>query len=121
MSSDDLQEIKLGELCWVKGGKRLKKGDFLVSYKTNHPYIRVTDFGVLKPQKEQLLYLTDEVFEPIKRYTISKEDIYISIAGTIGIVGKVDSELDGANLTENAAKLIIKNPTIIARDYLMWC
>ena len=94
MSSNNLGKIKLGELCWVKGGKRLLKGDSLVNYKTKHPYIRVTDFGVLKPKKEQILYLTDEVFEPIKRYTISHKDIYISIAGTIGIVGKVDSEMD---------------------------
>ncbi len=38
-------------------------------------------------------------------YTISKRDLYITIAGTIGLVGEIPDSLDGANLTENAAKL----------------
>jgi type I restriction enzyme S subunit len=45
----------------------------------------------------------------ISNYTISKQDVYISIAGTIGVVGVVPDELDGANLTENAARIVIND------------
>ena len=31
--------------------------------------------------------------------------MFITVAGTLGIVGKIPNELDGANLTENADKL----------------
>ena len=120
MAFDQDTLVRLGSLCVVKGGKRLKKEHSLVNYRTAHPYIRVTDFGILKPKKEQILYLTDDAFEPIRRYIINKEDIYISIAGTIGLVGKVDDDLHGANLTENAAKIVINEAKLIDRDYLLY-
>ena len=49
---------------------------------------------------------------------ISKDDLYISIAGTIGKTGFVPPELDGANLTENAAKLVIKDKQQLDLSYL---
>ena len=52
-----------------------------------------------------LKYIDEDVFAEIKNYTISSNDLYLTIAGTIGDVGLVPAELDGANLTENAAKL----------------
>ena len=54
----------------------------------------------------KLKYITDDIFEIIKNYTISKDDLYITIAGTIGDVGIIPEEFDNMNLTENAAKLI---------------
>ena len=39
--------------------------------------------------------------------------MYISIAGTIGKSGIIPQELDGANLTENACKLVYKNKDIL--------
>ena len=41
----------------------------------------------------------------IKNYTISKDDLYLTIAGTIGRVGVVPDSLDKMNLTENALKI----------------
>ena len=61
-------------------------------------------------------YVPDDVFPAIKRYRIFKDDIFISVAGTLGIVGKVPLELDGANLTENADR--ITNITC-SQDYLL--
>jgi type I restriction enzyme S subunit len=57
-----------------------------------------------------------EALPAIKRYRIFKEDIFISVAGTLGIVGKVPLELNGANLTENADR--ITNITC-SQDYLL--
>lgn len=45
----------------------------------------------------------------------SKNDVYISIAGTIGLVGQVPGRLNGANLTENAAKMALISSYVAAR------
>ena len=101
---------KLDEFVEIKGGKRLPNSKKLVEYKTPYPYIRVSDFNEFGSiNLNSLQYITEDVYSEIKNYIISKHDIYISIAGTIGKTGVVPDELDGANLTENAAKLIFDN------------
>lgn len=113
------ERVNLESLVDVRGGKRLPKGEKLSDQVTNHPYIRVadlTDKGTVELSK--IKYITSEIQEQIKRYVISKDDLYISIAGTIGKTGFVPKELDGANLTENAAKLVIKNKKILDLSYL---
>ncbi len=112
---------KIGELCKVKGGKRLPKGHTLVEQKTPYPYIRITDFVRHSVNSQNILYLLEEDYARIKNYFITKDDVFVSIAGTIGIIGVVPELLDGANLTENAARLIIQNKDELDRDYLMWC
>jgi type I restriction enzyme S subunit len=53
-------------------------------------------------------YISEEVHNKIKRYTISSKDVFITIVGaTIGKSGIVPKELNGANLTENACKLVL--------------
>ena len=54
---------------------------------------------------EELKYIDASIRKTIENYTISKHDLYLTIAGTIGAVGIVPDEFDGMNLTENAAKL----------------
>ncbi|MEM9927979.1 MAG: restriction endonuclease subunit S, partial [Cyanobacteria bacterium P01_D01_bin.50] len=102
-------EIKsLDQIATVKGGKRVPKGYKFETTPTSHPYITVADFtedGTV--YTKNLKYINDEVYEQIKNYTISSQDIYISIAGTIGKTGSVPKSLDGANLTENACKLVL--------------
>lgn len=113
------ERVALETLAEVKGGKRLPKGEKLADKVTNHPYIRVADFtdkGTVELSK--IKYITSEIQDQIKRYVISKDDLYISIAGTIGKTGFVPKELDGANLTENAAKLVIKDKKILDLSYL---
>ncbi len=110
------EEKTLGEIAYIKGGKRLPKGEKLSTEKTNHPYIRVTDFndrGTVDIDNVQ--FITDGIYEQIKNYTISSSDLYISIAGTIGKSGIIPKELDGANLTENACKLVYKTKNISNR------
>jgi len=98
------------ELGEIKGGKRLPKGDSFSDLKNNYPYIRVTDLTKHTVNTSNLKYLKPETQRRIKNYTITSNDVYISIAGTIGLVGSIPQELNGANLTENAAKICsIKN------------
>lgn len=54
---------------------------------------------------DKLKYISNDVYEQIKNYTIGKDDLYLTIAGTIGNVGIVPEQFDGMNLTENAVKL----------------
>ena len=52
-----------------------------------------------------LRYISEDIFLTIKNYTIAKDDLYVTIAGTIGVVGEVPDLLDGMNITENAVKI----------------
>lgn len=111
--------MMIESLAEVKGGKRLPKGEKLSDEETEHPYIRVADFtdkGTI--DLSDIKYISKEIHEQIKRYVISKDDLYISIAGTIGKTGFVPPELDGANLTENAAKLVIRDRKQLDLSYL---
>jgi type I restriction enzyme M protein len=104
---DTWKMVKVGDICLVKGGKRLPKGLQFAKEKTDHPYIRVTDMIEGSINSDDLKYISQDVHSKINNYTISKNDVYISIAGTIGLFGTLPEKLDGTNLTENAAKLVL--------------
>lgn len=114
------REVKLGDVCDVKGGKRLPKGSSLTTIKNNHPYIRVRDLGQNKilQLNQDYEYVDDETQKTISRYTVSQNDVLISIVGTIGLIGIVGRSLDKSNLTENCVKLI--NLKEIDKDFLYY-
>jgi len=101
--------IEIKQIADVSGGKRLPKGGHLTEEKTSHPYIRVTDMKNHSVDLRDIKYLPDEICAAISKYTISSDDIYVTIAGTIGYPGEIPMQLDNANLTENAAKIVFKN------------
>ena len=101
--------VELGEVCFVKGGKRLPKGARFSETMTQYPYIRVSDFSNQSIDTTTVKFVDDQVHQQISRYTISSNDVYISIAGTIGLSGTIPIQFDEAHLTENAAKLVISN------------
>ena len=110
-------EVKtIDQIAFVTSGKRLPLGSTLVAQTTPHPYIRVTDMRPGTVELSEIKYVPEDVFPAIKRYRIYCEDIFISVAGSLGIVGKVPRELHGANLTENADR--ITNITC-SQDYLL--
>ena len=106
----------LRELSDVKGGKRIPKGSTLKTEKTDFPYIRVSDMYMGGVDTSSVLYISKDIEKTIKRYKISKDDLFITVAGTIGIVGEIPDELHNANLTENANKIVIK---AVVKKYLM--
>ncbi|MFI3188593.1 MAG: restriction endonuclease subunit S [Methylococcales bacterium] len=110
--------VKLEDVCDIKGGKRLPNGTDFSKQKTDYPYIRVTDFLKGSVRTDNLKYIDDDTRKKISRYIIQKENVYISIAGSIGLVGIIPEVLHNASLTENAARLIIKNESILNRDFL---
>ena len=106
---------ELGSICEVKGGKRLPKGMSVVDYKTLYPYLRVTDVTNGYVNMNSIKYIDEQTHEKISRYIIEYNDLYISIAGTIGLVGGINKKLDKANLTENMARIICNN---INKNYI---
>ena len=98
---------RVGNVSTIKGGKRIPKGYQLTNIETPHVYIRVTDMKGGSVSFTKLKYITEDIYEIIKAYTISKDDLYITIAGTIGDVGVIPDALHNMNLTENAAKIMI--------------
>ena len=117
------EEKELQDICQIKGGKRLPKGYVLSSEPKPHRYITVADFtknGTVVPSTVK--YISDEVYKTIKRYTITSNDVYVTIVGsTVGKAGIIPPELDGANLTENACKLVLNNDYDKRFVYYLMC
>ena len=112
--------VILGDICTIKGGKRLPKGKQLSSNKTKHPYIKVKDMRENKyiSLNSGFEYLDDETFKSISRYIVNENDLIISIVGTIGLIGLIDKSLESANLTENCVKLI--DIKYVTNDFLYY-
>lgn len=101
--------VKLGEICEIYGGKRIPAGRKLTNINTGYPYIRVADMDNMTIDVENILYVPVDIYPSINKYIISKNDLYITVAGTIGRIGFIPEILDKANLTENANKIVFNN------------
>lgn len=110
----------LDSLCSIKGGKRLPADGELLDTPTTHPYIRVRDLGSNRYVclTNQFQYIDEETHSAISRYIVNTNDIVISIVGTIGLIGKIHTSLNNANLTENCVKLA--NIHTVTPDYLYY-
>ncbi len=117
----DSWEVKsVLDLCNVKGGKRLPAGEEFDLGKTPFPYLRVTNMVNGSIDDSDLKYVKVEIEPLIRNYKISKKDLYVTIAGTLGKFGSIPSHLDNAQLTENAAKLCDINFEIIDKKYFKY-
>lgn len=113
------EKVKLGEVCEVKGGKRLPKNNTLVSNKTPHPYIRIKDISTKKIELNDCFqYVAEDTFKTISRYIVKTNDVIISIVGTIGEIAIIGESLNNASLTENCVKLV--DLISIDKDFLYY-
>ena len=103
--TDEWQEKKLGDISDIKGGKRIPKGHSLLTKDNGLPYLTVSGMKNNSYDFDEVKFVPVAIADQIKNYKISVDDIYVSVAGTLGLVGTIPKELDGANLTENANKL----------------
>ena len=110
--------IRLGNVASIFGGKRIPAGRKLTTEDTGHKYIRVSEMKNETVIIEDMLYVPEDIYPSISQYIINKEDVYITVAGTIGRVGKIPDEIDGANLTENADRIVFD---MIDQDWLISC
>ena len=115
---------RLGDITSITGGKRVPVGYSLTNQNTGYKYIRVADMKQYSVRNNDVHYISKKIYSLIKNYTISKDDLYITVAGTIGVVGEIPIEFDGANLTENANKIVFSQLNkkclmyLLSSDYL---
>ena len=102
---DSWEWMQIKFFAEVKGGKRIPAGKKLLDENNGHIYIRVSDMQNESISTDHLKYVPLNILPIIKNYTISQNDLYLTIAGTIGKVGIVPAQFDGMNLTENAVKI----------------
>ena len=110
--------VRLGSISSILGGKRIPAGRKLTTENTGHIYIRVSDMKNNSVLSDNLLYVPDDIYPSISKYIIESDDVYITVAGTIGTVGKVPPLLNGANLTENADRIVFRG---FSQDWLILC
>lgn len=103
----------------VKGGKRIPKGMGYTDAITTHPYLRASDMKNETIIDDDIHYIDDEVYEHIKRYIVNGGDVYLTNVGVnLGMAGVIPDKYDGANLTENAVKLVPKKHNTIDGIFL---
>lgn len=119
INSDSLVYTTIGEICDVKGGKRLPKGINLITKRNSHPYIRVRDLNnsTVLALNNDFEYVDSETQKSISRYIVSTSDVIISIVGTIGLSTIVHESLNNANLTENCVK--ITNSNLASPEFIL--
>lgn len=115
---DNWTWVRLGDISQIYGGKRIPAGRCLTTENTGHKYIRVSEMKNRTVLTDSLMYVPEDIYPSISRYIINKEDVYITVAGTIGRVGTIPEEIDGANLTENADRVVFRN---LNKDWLVSC
>ena len=96
---------KLSDFAEVKGGKRLPAGKAFSLMPTPFPYLRVTDMANGSIRESDIVHVPVDIEPIIRNYKISKDDIYVTIAGTLGNFGTIPDRFHNAQLTENAAKI----------------
>ena len=114
---EDWDAVSLDSISRVTSGKRLPAGYFVTSHVTPHPYIRVSDMYQGGVEPKSIKYVPTGAFPAISQYRIFRDDLFISVAGTLGLVGKIPESLDGANLTENANRI---SDIQCHQDYLLY-
>ena len=80
----------------------------------------MADFKEFSIDLENLKYIEEYLFNRIKNYTISQKDIYLSNAGTIGLVGIIPKLLENKSLTENSSKITEIDTSIVNQKFLMY-
>lgn len=117
--NNDRKLVKLHIIANVDGGKRLPQGTTFQDDEANIiPYIRATDIKNLKVDVDNAVKITKEIHRGIQNYQLVKNDLAITIVGTIGEVGILDREINVCDFTENIARIRLKNENILGQFLL---
>jgi len=110
---------KLESIADVNGGKRLPKGTVIQESETSVvPYIRATDIKNLKVNVGGAAKITKDIHQGIQNYQLKKDDVVITIVGTIGGVGILEKEMEVCDFTENIARVRTKDENVLPRFLL---
>src|SRR3989344_6704517 len=111
--------VKLKVVAEVGGGKRLPEGTVLQESETSIiPYIRGTDVKNLRVNIDSAAKITKDIHKEIQDYQLKKDDLVVTIVGTIGEVGIVDKEVEVCDFTENIARVRVEDKNVLPRFLL---
>jgi len=100
----------------IKGGKRIPKGYTFSKEETSFRYLRPNEIKDLYIDYENMPYISEKLYNMLKRYKINPSDFAISIVGTLGkIAWFLPPEIlkdQEVILSENFAKLKLINKDI---------
>lgn len=82
------------------------------------PYIRVADFPGNKLSMINIKKTSTEIDQQFKRARLLAGDLLLSIRGSVGRLIKIPSELEGANITQDTARLSIS--PMVSADFVYW-
>ena len=80
---DNWSWCRLRNFASVLGGKRIPAGRKLTTENTGHVYIRVSDMKDGGVSTNNLQYVPTDIYPSIAKYIICKEDVFITVAGSI--------------------------------------
>jgi type I restriction enzyme S subunit len=81
-------------------------------------YIRVADFPNEQLNLRGIRRTSHEMDNAFKRSRLKSGDLLMSIRGTVGRVISIPSELEGANITQDSARLSIQSA--MNSDFVLW-
>lgn len=118
--SKNKKSIKLSQVSKISGGKRLPKDTVLFEDENHYiPYVRGVDVKNLKINLGSSHKLTKEIHKTIQNYQLKKNDIVVSIVGTIGNIGMLNQDVEVCDFTENIARLRLEDKKILHK-YLLY-
>ena len=83
------------------------------------PYVRPSEINSDVIDLSSIRRTTAAIASKYKRSTLIRDDIILSIVGTIGKVALVPPELDGGNITQSSVRIRVK-PEITSPRYVAW-
>lgn len=106
---------KLKYLCYVSDGNHgeeyPKDADFTDEV-NGVPFIRVSDLDGINIVRKDLLYITKEKNDSMRKGGLQENDILFVNRGSIGKIATVTKEFEGANLNSQIAYFRVENPNI---------
>lgn len=82
------------------------------------PYIRVADFPGNQLNMANIKKTSAEIDQQFKRARLMEGDLLLSIRGSVGRLIKIPACLEGANITQDTARLSIS--PLISTDFVYW-
>jgi restriction endonuclease S subunit len=97
----------------ISGGKRIPKGKTFSDEETDYFYLRPNEVSIYGIDKNNIPFLTSELYNGLERYKIVSGELCVSIVGTLGKVALINNnelgiEKENLILSENFIKLTSK-------------
>lgn len=93
----------------LKPGPELEKGI---------PYVRVADFPNERLNIATIRRTSASIDQEFRRSRLRRGDLLLSIRGTVGRVVSIPPEIDGANITQDSARLSVQSA--VNPDFVLW-